>query len=70
MSPENEILSFIAKKHVISYEELKRELGHLRKEVLQDAINKLKIEGLICSSNLLSPTTLVITTKGSNSLKS
>ncbi len=68
MSIEEKVLKFIADRQVISTEELITELKGTKKHILISMISVLKEKGLICSSNLLSPTTLVITSKGRNSV--
>ncbi|RLI99826.1 MAG: hypothetical protein DRP06_02885 [Candidatus Aenigmatarchaeota archaeon] len=68
MSIEKQILNFIAERQVISTEELVTKLKGTEKHTLMAMIGVLKEKGLICSSNLLSPTTLVITSKGRNSI--
>jgi transcription initiation factor IIE alpha subunit len=66
----NEILKLVASKQVISLEELKKEVGEINKNSLLAIIAKLKEEGLICCSNLLAPTTFVITARGLNNMES
>ena len=66
MSDERKILKLIARKEVISLEELKKEMEEINKNSLLAIIAKLKEEGLVCCSNLLSPTTIVITARGLN----
>ncbi len=68
MSIEEKVLKYIADKQVISIEELVTELKGTKKHSLMAMIGVLKEKGLVCSSNLLSPTTLVITSKGRNSV--
>jgi len=69
MSIEEKILKFVASKQVVSLEELKKEMGNINKNTLLAIIAKLKEEGLICYSNLLSPTTFVITARGLNNIE-
>ena len=69
MSIEEKILNFVASKQVVSLEELKKEMSNINKNTLLAIIAKLKEEGLICYSNLLSPTTFVITARGLNNIE-
>ncbi len=69
MSLEEKILKLIANREVISLEELKNDIREINKNVLVVIITKLKEKGLVYSSNLLSPTTIVITAKGTNSIE-
>ncbi len=69
MSIEEKILKFVASKQVVSLEELKKEMSNINKNTLLAIIAKLKEEGLICYSNLLSPTTFVITARGLNNIE-
>ncbi|MCD6274583.1 MAG: hypothetical protein J7J15_00960 [Candidatus Aenigmarchaeota archaeon] len=69
MTIEEKILKFVASKQVVSLEELKKEMSNINKNTLLAIIAKLKEEGLICYSNLLSPTTFVITARGLNNIE-
>ncbi len=66
----NEILKLVASKQVISLEEIKKEMREINKTSLLAIIAKLKQDGLVCCSNLLSPTTFVITARGLNNMES
>lgn len=70
MLDEKKILKLVANKQVISLEELKKEMGETSKNTLLAIIAKLKKDGLVCYSNLLSPTTIAITARGLNNRES
>jgi len=68
MSLEEKILKVVAEKQVISLSDLGKKMN-MDKNSLNPIITKLKEYGYICTSELLSPATVVITVKGKNSVE-
>ncbi|OYT42317.1 MAG: hypothetical protein B6U88_03370 [Candidatus Aenigmarchaeota archaeon ex4484_56] len=67
MSIEKNILKIIAEKHVISVEEISKQIGE-DINTIKIIVNRLKEKGYIHTSDLLPPNMLVVTVSGSNAI--